>query len=316
MLHASLKVVGGKHDGELIPLHAQFLIGRESDCDLRPNSDMISRHHCALSTDDFGVRIRDLGSTNGTLVNGERIRGVAQLKQGDRVTVGKLEFEIQLGKVPPAAKTSETGTPALQSETAELSSDETKYEIPAFSPPGEADAAGETAVISAGQLPPEQPAAAAEPAPAAEAVPAAVPTAQQPQPAAPLQNPVAQQPGFQYPVQYPQQPAYYPPGMGYPAPGYYPQQPYPYPQPVAMGQPPAQPAPAPQPVPPAVAPTPTEGAQELPAMHLPDPASTGVDPAAAESGSHSGNASTETNPSEHAAEIIRKHLNRRPTLEE
>ena len=48
MLQAKLKVVGGRHHGKIIPLATRkFLIGREQDCHLRPNSELVSRHHCA-----------------------------------------------------------------------------------------------------------------------------------------------------------------------------------------------------------------------------------------------------------------------------
>jgi pSer/pThr/pTyr-binding forkhead associated (FHA) protein len=102
-MHVSLKVIEGKQAGTLIPLNrSKFLIGREEDCQLRPNSDLVSRHHCVFSTDDFTVRIRDLGSTNGTFVNNHRITGQVVLKQGDQIRIGKLAFEIQVRKDIPA----------------------------------------------------------------------------------------------------------------------------------------------------------------------------------------------------------------------
>ena len=98
MLQAELKVTSGKQAGNTIPLPpGKFLVGREEDCHLRPNSDMVSRHHCVFTIDEYAVRVRDLGSTNGTLVNGERIRGGVVLKTGDVVSIGKLEFEVLLG---------------------------------------------------------------------------------------------------------------------------------------------------------------------------------------------------------------------------
>lgn len=96
-MQVALKVIEGKQTGTLIPLNREkFLIGREEDCQLRPNSDLVSRHHCVIAMDDFTVRIRDLGSTNGTFVNDQRITTQVVLKQGDTIRIGKLAFEIQI----------------------------------------------------------------------------------------------------------------------------------------------------------------------------------------------------------------------------
>jgi pSer/pThr/pTyr-binding forkhead associated (FHA) protein len=102
MIAAELSVVGGKHSGQVIPLNRRrFLIGREHDCQLRPNSERVSRHHCVFSLDDFSVRLKDLGSTNGTFVNGNRISKEIVLKSGDHVVIGNLEFQLSVlpGKV-------------------------------------------------------------------------------------------------------------------------------------------------------------------------------------------------------------------------
>jgi predicted component of type VI protein secretion system len=96
-MQVALKVIEGKQTGTLVPLNRQkFLIGREEDCQLRPNSDLVSRHHCVIAIDDFTVRIRDLGSTNGTFVNNQRITTQVVLKQGDLIRIGKLAFEMQI----------------------------------------------------------------------------------------------------------------------------------------------------------------------------------------------------------------------------
>lgn len=103
MVRAELKVIGGKQHGSLIPLQTKkFLVGREQDCQLRPSSESVSRHHCVFTLDDFSVRLRDLGSTNGTFVNGQRVQGQVVLQPNDRILIGKLEFEVVLRDAVPA----------------------------------------------------------------------------------------------------------------------------------------------------------------------------------------------------------------------
>ena len=53
----------------------EFIVGRAPECKLRPNSDMVSRRHCMITYGEGKATIRDLGSRNGTLLNGERISG-------------------------------------------------------------------------------------------------------------------------------------------------------------------------------------------------------------------------------------------------
>ena len=90
-----LKVLRGKSAGKEIPIPApRFLIGRSNDCHLRPKSDSISRNHCTILTRDNQVWIRDLNSRNGTFVNGERITEEEEIKDGDQLQIGKLEFSV------------------------------------------------------------------------------------------------------------------------------------------------------------------------------------------------------------------------------
>lgn len=90
-----LKVLAGAKEGTLVPLKRdQFLIGRSSSCTLRAGSDAISRRHCEILTTDAGVTVRDLGSRNGTLVNGVRISKETPVREGDRLQIGPLEFEF------------------------------------------------------------------------------------------------------------------------------------------------------------------------------------------------------------------------------
>ncbi|MGC4005903.1 MAG: FHA domain-containing protein [Pirellulales bacterium] len=93
----SLKVMSGKNAGLLIKVpHERFLIGRSEECQLRPHSDLISRQHTELLTKGDGVTVKDMGSRNGTFVNGERISDSVALKHGDKLGVGQLIFEVLL----------------------------------------------------------------------------------------------------------------------------------------------------------------------------------------------------------------------------
>ena len=82
-------------DVESIPVTGdKFIIGRAGDCHFRPDSKLLSRHHCVLLLDDLAVRIRDLGSRNGTLVNGRRVLSDVVLSDGDIIVVGDLTLRV------------------------------------------------------------------------------------------------------------------------------------------------------------------------------------------------------------------------------
>jgi predicted component of type VI protein secretion system len=91
----SLQVVGGRNAGQEIAVRGRrFLIGRASDCHLRAHSEQISRYHCALLVEKEGVFVRDYGSRNGTLVDGQRILDQIELQDGQRLRIGPLEFLV------------------------------------------------------------------------------------------------------------------------------------------------------------------------------------------------------------------------------
>lgn len=85
----TLKFISGKYQGGEFPLrpNREIIVGRSSDLDMVLVEDMVSRKHAKIATDEHSVSIQDLGSTNGTFVNGEKIRTV-RLKEGDRILVG------------------------------------------------------------------------------------------------------------------------------------------------------------------------------------------------------------------------------------
>ena len=70
------------------------LIGRHPSCDISLNSDWVSRRHCVLTEDAGEIVVRDLGSTNGTWINGRRVQR-GRLKPGDERSLGHLRFCLE-----------------------------------------------------------------------------------------------------------------------------------------------------------------------------------------------------------------------------
>jgi pSer/pThr/pTyr-binding forkhead associated (FHA) protein len=68
-------------------------IGRAPRADFVVDAALVSRLHCRLTLDAAGLGVEDLGSTNGTWVNGRKIAR-APLMSGDKLTVGRVEFAV------------------------------------------------------------------------------------------------------------------------------------------------------------------------------------------------------------------------------
>ncbi len=304
MISAELKVFGGKHAGQIIPLNRRkFLIGREQDCQLRPNSEMVSRHHCVFSIDDFSVRLRDLGSTNGTLVNGERIRKETILADGDRILIGNLDFllVIRAGVAVPESDSTELSTAVVAAIDTQVTTPVLPVSPGIASPTAVASDTTVTLPVTAPSVPAPSVVAAQSPAFGGQ------------------DQGGGQMPGMM-PGQYPY-PGMMPP-MGYPGGMYggFPFQPQMMPgygqvynpmmspmmppmgyqmAPGMMGGPPAAP----------VAAAPAEAAVEV---SLPDPSTTGAKEAEVAKGSSGANTKDTAKPTGAADAIIKQYLGRRP----
>lgn len=87
----------------VIPLEkAVLLIGRQADCDVSlTTSRKISRKHCCIAIVNDAVVVRDLGSTNGVSINGQRIDREGRIRLGDELTIGDVCFRLQRDAQPP-----------------------------------------------------------------------------------------------------------------------------------------------------------------------------------------------------------------------
>ena len=101
-MQPKLVVATGKSAGRSIAIkRSPLLIGRAEECDVRPLSEDVSRRHCAIHVGPAELWAEDLGSRNGTFVNGVKIVQKTKLTDGDLVRVGVLELKVSCAK--PAA---------------------------------------------------------------------------------------------------------------------------------------------------------------------------------------------------------------------
>jgi len=107
-----------------IPLDRLIVVvGRHRGCDARLDSARVSRRHCCLALESDGLLVRDLGSTNGTWINGERI-DVGELLPGDELSIAHLRYSLELRGGPPRTRrtardeSSRRAAPRIEQDTA------------------------------------------------------------------------------------------------------------------------------------------------------------------------------------------------------
>src|SRR5512140_1363679 len=113
----ALKFISGKYQGGEFPLKAekQIVIGRSSELDMVLVEDMVSRKHAKITFTAGKITIEDLGSTNGTFVNGEKVKQ-ARLKEGDRILIGTSILKL----VHQGANTQELDEVAVKQKLEEV----------------------------------------------------------------------------------------------------------------------------------------------------------------------------------------------------
>ncbi|HZU95618.1 MAG TPA: FHA domain-containing serine/threonine-protein kinase [Planctomycetota bacterium] len=102
-MRVELRFVKGPRAGQSFPLddNVAVIIGRGVETNFRIQDPSISRRHCQISNGPQGILIADLGSSNGTYVNGQRIGTWTPLKPNDQVVLGNNEFLIAPPPAPP-----------------------------------------------------------------------------------------------------------------------------------------------------------------------------------------------------------------------
>lgn len=110
-MRVTLRVVAGPQTGRVFTFdqHDTFMIGRSEDAQFcLPHDRFFSRHHCILEIAPPQCFLRDLGSTNGTFVNGIRV-DTAHLKPGDRIQGGETVLEVEVAADQPPQGTGASG---------------------------------------------------------------------------------------------------------------------------------------------------------------------------------------------------------------
>jgi hypothetical protein len=97
----NLQILLGRERGRVYPVGGgTYVIGRGSDCDLVLASDIVSRRHATIAVTPTHLRVLDLGSSNGTFVNGARIIGEGAVAPDDVLMVGDVAMRLCNGQVP------------------------------------------------------------------------------------------------------------------------------------------------------------------------------------------------------------------------
>lgn len=100
------RLISQDDGADIILDRAMIIVGRHPNCDARLDSPRISRRHCCMTQDCGAVLVRDLGSTNGIRINGQRVE-TGWLRPGDELSIAHMRFRYQ----PDAAGASAAGFP-------------------------------------------------------------------------------------------------------------------------------------------------------------------------------------------------------------
>lgn len=109
-----MKRLRGPEPGQLLDIDDEIVIGREGD--LRLEDPQVSRHHVAVRPVAEGVEVEDLGSRNGSFVDGERVEGKVTLRKGATLRIGQTEIQIEIEQPEPTRIRPTSPEPQLTAE--------------------------------------------------------------------------------------------------------------------------------------------------------------------------------------------------------
>lgn len=107
-----LRGVSGAQFGRIVPVRGRLTIGRGSECDLMLDEPEMSRRHAMIENNGDGIYLRDLGSSNGTFVNGVQVRD-AVLHPGDQIAFDRNRFLLEAPGLPLRGELVEERSPGF-----------------------------------------------------------------------------------------------------------------------------------------------------------------------------------------------------------
>ncbi len=125
-----LEVLRGPGAGQSLELTRAAVLGRDPRCELAIPDGEVSREHLRIGVEDGGAVVVDIGATNGTYINGERLLGRRRLRPGDRLEIGRAVLEyrapgLQTGAAARAQPTSPSSLRQVLADPTALTGPET-----------------------------------------------------------------------------------------------------------------------------------------------------------------------------------------------
>src|SRR5271165_1585917 len=112
LLSMTARLVALDEGQDIVLDRAMVVVGRHPACDARLDSLRVSRHHCCMMQESGEVVVRDLGSTNGIRINGQRVE-MGRLKPGDELSIAHIRYRLDNGQAHDQTLADPGGPPAF-----------------------------------------------------------------------------------------------------------------------------------------------------------------------------------------------------------